>query len=80
MNTNTMKWCNITYPDISIFESIQLFNKTLRDSILSSHAVLHSYAQLAINMIVSIKMILCGNSDYESLSDSMGSLYWLMCC
>lgn len=37
----TTKWGNVTYSDISIFESIQLFNKMLRDNILSSHSVLN---------------------------------------
>lgn len=38
-----------------------------------------SSMHLVINMSISIKMIHCDNLNYESLSDSMGSLYELMC-
>lgn len=62
----------MTQSDIPIFESIQLFNKTLRCNILSNIQCYISYMHLVINMSISIKMICCDNSDYESLSDSWG--------
>lgn len=45
-----MKWCNMTQSDIPIFESIQLFNKTLRNNILSNVQYYISYIHLVINM------------------------------
>lgn len=60
--------------DIPIFESVQLFNKTLRSNILSNIQCYISCIHLVINTSISIKMICCDNWDYESLSDT-----WEVC-
>lgn len=75
----TVEGYNVTYSGISIFESIQLFNTTLKNNIFSSQCYM-SYSHLVINTSISIKLICYGNSCYESLSDSMGHLYQLVCC
>lgn len=68
----TMKQCNMTQSDIPIFESIQLFNKTLRSNILSNVQCYISHIHLVINTSIYIKMICRDNS--ESLSDA-----WEVC-